>query len=88
MIHYEDYEYEAQKDLVYVEEDMHAFYHSLNDLGKAQIEVFMSTKIDINDLQILQENAKINVCIPDSLVKRVDRTIKGYHERKVNALPF
>ena len=88
MIHYEDYEREAQKDLVYVQEDMHAFYRSLNDPGKAQIEVFMSDKVDINDLQILQEHAKINVCIPESLVRRIDRTIKGYHERKVNALPF
>lgn len=88
MIHYEDYEREAQKDLVYVQEDMHAFYRSLNDPGKAQIEVFMSDKVDVDDLQILQEHAKINVCIPESLVRRIDRTIKGYHERKVNALPF
>ena len=88
MIHYEDYELEAQKDLVYVQEDMHAFYRSLNDPGKAQIEVFMSDKVDVDDLKILQEHAKINVCIPESLVRRIDRTIKGYHERKVNALPF
>ena len=88
MIHYEDYEREAQKDLVYVQEDMHAFYHSLNDPGKAQIDVFMSNKIDVNDLHILQENAKINVCIPESLVRRIDRTIKAYYERKVDALPF
>jgi hypothetical protein len=88
MIHYEDYEREAQKDLVYVQEDMLAFYRSLNDPGKAQIEVFMIDKVDVDDLQILQEQAKINVCIPESLVRRIDRTIKGYHERKVNALPF
>jgi hypothetical protein len=88
MIHYEDYEREAQKDLVYLQEDMHAFYYSLNDPGKAQIDVFMSDKIDVNDLQILQEHARINVCIPESLVKKIDRRIQRHYERKVNALPF
>lgn len=88
MVHYEDYEREAQKDLVYLQEDMQAFYRSLNDPGIAQIEVFMSDKVDVDDLEILQEKAKINVCIPESLIRRIDRTIKGYHERKVDALPF
>ena len=88
MIHYEDYEREAQKDLVYVQEDMLAFYQSLNDPGKAEIEVFMIDKVNLHDLQILQEHAKINVCIPESLIKRIDRTIKRNYERKVNALSF
>lgn len=88
MIHYEDYEREAQKDLVYVQEDMHAFYQSLNDPGKAQIEVFMSDKVDLCDLQVLQEHARINVCIPESLVRKIDHRIKRNYERKVNALSF
>ncbi len=88
MVHIEDYEREAQKDLVYLQEDMLAFYNSLNDPGKAEIEVFMGDKIELHKIEALQETAKINVCIPESLVRRIDRTIKGYYERKVDALPF
>ena len=88
MIHIEDYEYEAQKDLVYLQEDMHAFYQSLNDPGKAEIEVFMSDKVDLNDLEILQEQARINVCIPTSLINKIDRRIKRNHERKINTISF
>jgi hypothetical protein len=88
MIHIEDYEHEAQKDLVYLQEDMHAFYRSLNDPGKAQIEVFMIDKVDLNDLQILQEKARINVCIPESLIAKIDRRIIRNYERKIDALSF
>ena len=88
MIHIEDYEYEAQKDLVYLQEDMHAFYQSLNDPGKAEIEVFMSDKVDLNDLEILQEQARINVCIPTSLINKIDRRIKRNHERKIDTISF
>jgi hypothetical protein len=88
MIHIEDYEREAQKDLVYLQEDMQAFYRSLNDPGKAQIEVFMIDKVDLNDLQILQEKARINVCIPESLIAKIDRRILRNYERKIVALSF
>jgi hypothetical protein len=88
MIHIEDYEHEAQKDLVYLQEEMHAFYHSLNDPGKAQIEVFMSDKINLNDLEILQEKARINVCIPESLIAKIDKRIIRNYERKINTLSF
>jgi hypothetical protein len=88
MIHIEDYEYEAQKDLVYLQEDMHAFYRSLNDPGIAQIEAFMSDKIDLSDLQILQEKARINVCIPESLINKIDRRIIRNYERKIDAISF
>jgi hypothetical protein len=88
MIHIEDYEHEAQKDLVYLQEDMQAFYRSLNDPGKAQIEVFMSDKIDLSDLQILQEKARINVCIPQSLIAKIDHRIIRNYERKIDALSF
>jgi len=88
MIHIEDYEHEAQKDLVYLQEDMQAFYRSLNDPGKAQIEVFMIDKVDLNDLQILQEKARINVCIPESLIAKIDRRIIRNYERKIDALSF
>ena len=88
MIHIEDYEREAQKDLVYLQEDMQAFYRSLNDPGKAQIEVFMSDKIDLSDLQILQEKARINVCIPQSLIAKIDHRIIRNYERKIDALSF
>jgi len=88
MIHYEDYEREAQKDLVYLQEDMHAFYRSLNDPGKAQIEVFMIDKVDLSDLQNLQQQAKINVCIPQSLINKIDRRIIRNHERKIDAISF
>ena len=88
MVHVEDYEREAQKDLVYLQEDMQAFYRSLNDPGKAQIEVFMIDKVDLNDLQILQEKARINVCIPESLIAKIDRRIIRNYERKIDALSF
>lgn len=88
MIHIEDYEREAQKDLVYLQEDMHAFYQSLNDPGKAQIEVFMIDKVDLSDLQNLQEQAKINVCIPQSLVNKIDRRIIRNYELKIDAISF
>ena len=88
MIHIEDYEHEAQKDLVYLQEDMQAFYQSLNDPGKAQIEVFMKDKVDLGDLQNLQEQAKINVCIPQSLINKIDRRIIRNHERKIDAISF
>jgi hypothetical protein len=88
MIHYEDYEREAQKDLVYLQEDMQAFYQSLNDPGIAQIEVFMIDKVDLSDLQILQEKARINVCIPQSLIAKIDHRIIRNYERKIDALSF
>jgi hypothetical protein len=88
MIHYEDYEHEAQKDLVYLQEDMQAFYRSLNDPGKAQIEVFMSDKIELSELQVLQEKARINVCIPQSLIAKIDHRIIRNYERKIDALSF
>ena len=88
MIHIEDYEHEAQKDLVYLQEDMQAFYRSLNDPGIAQIEAFMSDKVDLNDLQILQEQAKINVCIPQSLIRKIDRRIIRNYELKIDAISF
>lgn len=93
MVHIEDYEREAQKDLVYLQEDMHAFYSSLNDPGKAQIEVFMSDKRDRTDLKIevfmsLQQEAKLNQCIPPSIIVKGDRRLLKYYEREINALPF
>lgn len=88
MIHIEDYEREAQKDLVYLQEDMQAFYQSLNDPGKAQIEVFMSDKIELSELQVLQEKARINVCIPQSLIAKIDHRIIRNYERKIDALSF
>lgn len=88
MIHIEDYEREAQKDLVYLQEDMQSFYRSLNDPGIAQIEVFMIDKVDLSDLQILQEKARINVCIPESLIHKIDRRIIRNYERKIDALSF
>lgn len=88
MIHIEDYEREAQKDLVYLQEDMQAFYQSLNDSGKAQIEVFMIHKVDLNDLQNLQQQAKINVCVPESLIYKVDQRLIRNYERKIDAISF
>ena len=88
MIHIEDYEREAQKDLVYLQEDMQAFYRSLNDPGKAQIEVFMSDKIELSELQLLQEKARINVCIPQSLIAKIDHRIIRNYECKIDALSF
>ena len=88
MIHIEDYEREAQKDLVYLQEDMHAFYSSLNDPGKAQVEAFMSNKFDIKVLESLQERAKINVCIPESLIHKIDLRIIRNYERKIDTLSF
>ena len=88
MIHIEDYEHEAQKDLVYLQEDMQAFYQSLNDPGIAQIEAFMSDKIELSELETLQEKARINVCIPESLINKIDRRIIRNYERKIDAISF
>ena len=88
MIHIEDYEREAQKDLVYLQEEMHEFYRSLNDPGIAQIEAFMSDKIKMKELEVLQEIAKINVCIPQSLIAKIDHRIIRNYERKIDALSF
>jgi hypothetical protein len=88
MVHIEDYEREAQKDLVYLQEDMQAFYRSLNDPGIAQIEVFMSDKVELSELQILQEKARINICIPQSLINKIDRRIIRNYERKIDAISF
>ena len=88
MIHTIDWEHEAQKDFVYLQEEKELFYRSLNDPGKAQIEVFMSDKIDFNDLQILQEKAKLNPSIPASIIVKGDKRLLKYYERKVDTLPF
>jgi hypothetical protein len=88
MIHIEDYELEAQKDLVYLQEDMHAFYHSLNDPGIAQIDAFLSDKLDIKVLECLQQNAKLNPAIPASIIVKGDKRLLKYYERQVKALPF
>jgi hypothetical protein len=88
MIHIEDYEREAQKDLVYLQEEMHEFYRSLNDPGIAQIDAFLSDKVYLCDLDSLQERAKINVCIPQSLIAKIDHRIIRNYERKIDALSF
>ncbi len=91
MIHIEDYEREAQKDLVYLQEDMYAFYHSLNDPGRIQIEAFLdydSRAIDLQAFRSLQEKAKLNPSIPASIIVKGDRRLLKYYERQVNALPF
>jgi len=88
MIHIEDYELEAQKDLVYLQEDMHAFYRSLNDPGIAQIDAFLSDKIDIRVLECLQHTAKLNLAIPASIIVKGDKRLLRYYERQVEALPF
>jgi hypothetical protein len=88
MIHIEDYEREFLKDLVYLQEEKELFYRSLNDPGKAQIEAFMSDKFDIKVLESLQERAKINVCIPESLIHKIDLRIIRNYERKIDTLSF
>ena len=88
MIHIEDYEMENLKDLVYLQEEKEMFYRSLNDPGIAQIEAFMSDKIELSELQILQEKARINICIPQSLINKIDRRIIRNYERKIDALSF
>ena len=88
MIHFEDYEREAHKDLVYLQEEMHEFYSSLNDPGKAQIEVFMSDIVNLKDLESLQQKARINVCIPESLIAKIDHRITRNYECKINTLSF
>ena len=88
MIHIEDYEMENLKDLVYLQEEKEIFYRSLNDPGIAQIEAFMSDKIKMKELEVLQERAKINVCIPQSLIAKIDHRIIRNYERKIDALSF
>ena len=88
MIHIEDYEMENLKDLVYLQEEKELFYRSLNDPGIAQIEAFMSDKVHLKDLESLQERAKINVCIPQSLIAKIDHRIIRNYELKIDALSF
>ena len=84
----EDWDYEYQKNLVYLQEEKELFYRSLNDPGIAQIDAFLSDKVDLCDLEILQEKARINVCIPESLIAKIDRRIIRNYERKINTLSF
>jgi len=88
MIHIEDYEMENLKDLVYLQEEKELFYRSLNDPGIAQIDAFLSDKVYLCDLDCLQEKAKINVCIPESLIHKIDKIIIRNYERKIDALSF
>jgi hypothetical protein len=88
MIHIEDYEMENLKDLVYLQEEKELFYRSLNDPGIAQIDSFLSDKVYLCDLDCLQERARINVCIPESLIAKIDRKIIRNYERKIDALSF
>jgi hypothetical protein len=88
MIHIEDYEMENLKDFVYLQEEKEMFYRSLNDPGIAQIEAFMSDTIELSELEILQKNARINVCIPESLIAKIDHRIIRNYERKIDALSF
>ena len=88
MIHIEDYEMENLKDLVYLQEEKELFYRSLNDPGIAQIDAFLSDKVYLCDLDSLQQRAKINVCIPESLIAKIDHRIIRNYERKIDALSF
>ena len=88
MINTIDWEHEFQKNLVYLQEEKELFYRSLNDPGIAQIEAFMSDKIKMKELEVLQEIAKINVCIPQSLIAKIDHRIIRNYERKIDALSF
>jgi len=91
MIHTIDWEHEAQKDLVYLQEEKELFYQSLNDPGKAQIEVFMNDDnqvINIKAFEGLQEKAKLNDSIPASIIVRGDVRLNQNYERKINALSF
>ena len=88
MIHIEDYEMENLKDLVYLQEEKEIFYRSLNDPGIAQIDAFLSDKVYLCDLDCLQERARINVCIPESLIAKIDRKIIRNYECKIDALSF
>ena len=88
MIHIEDYEMENLKDLVYLQEEKELFYRSLNDPGIAQIGAFLSDKVYLCDLDCLQEKARINVCIPESLIAKIDHRIIRNYERKIDALSF
>lgn len=88
MIHIEDYQREHLKDFVYLQEEKELFYRSLNDPGIAQIEAFMSDKVNLSDLELLQKKARINVCIPQSLIAKIDHRIIRNYERKIDALSF
>ena len=88
MIHFEDYEMENLKDLVYLQEEKELFYRSLNDPGIAQIDAFLSDKLDIRVLECLQKNAKLNPAIPASIIVEGDKRLLKYYERQVEALPF
>jgi hypothetical protein len=71
-----------------LQEEKELFYRSLNDPGIAQIDAFLSDKVYLCDLDSLQERAKINVCIPQSLIAKIDHRIIRNYERKIDALSF
>ena len=86
-----DWEHEADKNSLYLQEEMHEFYSSLNDPGKAQIEIFMSQKEDVIELETikcLQHNAKLNECIPASIIVKADKRLLGNYERNIKSLSF
>lgn len=87
----EDYEREHLKDLVYLQEEMHQFYSSLNDPGKIIIEAFMSDKQYVFDLETfdeLQHTAKLNECIPASIIVKAEKRLLGNYERNIKSLSF
>jgi hypothetical protein len=91
MIHIEDYELEAHKDLVYLQEEKELFYRSLTDPGKIEIEIFMSNKqyvFDMEAFEQLQHTAKLNQCIPASIIVKADKRLLGNYERNVKSLSF
>jgi hypothetical protein len=82
MIHIEDYELEAHKDLVYLQEEKELFYQSLNHTEEAQIDV-----IDLREFKALQQNAKLNESIPASIIVKADKRL-GNYERNTESLSF
>lgn len=83
----QDWEHEAQKDLVYLQEDMIAFYNSLNDPGKAQIEEFLSHKSEEVEpkIEVIDLTKKTQ---PVTIVVVGDKRILNNNESEVNSLPF
>jgi len=71
-----------------LQEEKELFYRSLNDPGIAQIDAFLSDKLDIRVLECLQKNAKLNPAIPASIIVEGDKRLLKYYERQVEALPF
>lgn len=78
-----DFEYEAQKDFVYLHEEREAFFNSINEEDCAKIDVLF-----LSEVNHLQRTAEKNECIPASIVVKGENTLETNYERQIKSVSF